>query len=343
MKTLSANLLLVGATLVASACGTDSSGTPPVERSAIEKCVFAGGSVKELWSTSNLHGPVTSIAVAGSTVVLGSEDHSVKQWSVTGPGADPRYGTPFTEDAGSIVGALAISADDHVLGGNQAGQLIDWRLSDAQMAKLTTIGEASVVAVAANKVADRVLVGGMPKDMHVVDRNNGSIVGPLTTQLWGVTSAAFSDHGSLFTAGHYYGTPMIERRSADSPMTVAETWGSQQIEGVVNAIGLDSTSSTLVAVGDGFVAVFAPDQIASGPTAITKVPDHQAVGVAILPGGELFATAGRDGSLRLWKTATAEIIATLMIPVPVGVGTDQSGQHLFTSGADGLLHAFSCQ
>jgi WD40 repeat protein len=330
--------LWLGSLFIAG-CGTDTGSQQPVERSVFEKCVFAGGNVHELWATSNLHGPVASIAVAGSTVVLGSEDHSVKQWSVTG--ASPNYRTPFTEDAGSIVGALTLSSDDHVLGGNQAGQLIDWRLADAKLDKMTTIGEASLVAVAVNEAADHVLVAGAPKQMSVVDRGTGSIVGPLTTRLWGVTSAAFGSGAMLMTAGHFYGTPMIERRSADSPTDVIETWGDERIEGLVNAIALDR--ATLVAVGDGFVGTFAPGSLSGGPTAISRVPDHQAIGVVLFPSGDLFATAGRDGSLRIWKTATAENVARLTIPIPIGVGIDAAGDRLFTSGADGLLHAFACQ
>src|SRR5438093_12793866 len=95
--------------LVLLGCGTDpNSGDdtprPPGPRSAIESCIASGGQLAELWSTSNQHGAVRSIAVSGSTVVLGSEDGSVKQWSVTG--ADPSYGTRFA-DEGPIVSALA--------------------------------------------------------------------------------------------------------------------------------------------------------------------------------------------------------------------------------------------
>ena len=92
--------------LVCGACGTNPSGggggddviDPPIHVSAIERCVLDGGSVRELWSVGNQHGPVTAI-VAGSLVVLGSQDGSVKQWSVDGD--EPSYGTPFTR-AGAL-------------------------------------------------------------------------------------------------------------------------------------------------------------------------------------------------------------------------------------------------
>ena len=74
-----------GLLVLVAACGTDGSQIdPPIEASAIESCLAAGGSLRQLWATSNQHGPVTSIAVGGSTIVLGSADGSVKQWDVDG-------------------------------------------------------------------------------------------------------------------------------------------------------------------------------------------------------------------------------------------------------------------
>ena len=77
---------------------------PPGNLSALERCVIDGGSLKELWSVGNQHGPVRSI-VAGSLVVLGGQDGSVKQWSVEGD--EPGYGKPFTT-AGAPAAALAL-------------------------------------------------------------------------------------------------------------------------------------------------------------------------------------------------------------------------------------------
>jgi hypothetical protein len=67
-----------------------------------------------------------------------------------------------------------------------------------------------------------------------------------------------------------------------------------------------------------------------------------AAGVALLAGNELFATIGRAGDVQLWRTATAEHVATVSAPAGAGIGADHDGAHLFTSGPDGLLHAFAC-
>ena len=98
----------------------------------------------------------------------------------------------------------------------------------------------------------------------------------------------------------------------------------------------------MAAGGDGFVATFAPDALAAGPLAITEVADHTAVGTVVLPGAALIVTAGSEGTLRVWSAESAAPIATLAIAPPIGIAADTAGTRLFTSGADGRLHAFGC-
>lgn len=339
LGTIALGVVLIG-------CGTDSKKGPGTSetRSVIETCVDGGGNVSELWSTSNLHGAVMSIVVGGSTIVLGSNDGSVKQWSVSGASADPTYGTPFAEVDVPIY-ALAIGSDGKLVGADQLGRLDEWQMANAQATSATNVDEYPLAALALSPDARQAAVatGLSSPNMWLVDRTSGTVSAKLTTGLWGVSSFAFGG-GALFSAGHFYGSPMVERRAVDAPTTVTSSWkASEQIEGRVNAIALDRDATTLVAVGDGFVAVLPTDDLSAGPTAITTGTNHMAVGVALLSGNELFATIGRDGDVQLWKTATAEHVATIAAPAGVGIGADESGEHLFTSGSDGLLHAFACQ
>ena len=130
----------LGLVVIVSACGTDGSTVdppivdPPIVEppvvSVIGRCLADGGQVRQLWATSNQHGPVTSIAVGGSTIVLGSADGSVKIWNVNG--SSPSYGTPFLDDTGVVVDALAFAfgADGQVFGGDRDGRLSEWRVAD---------------------------------------------------------------------------------------------------------------------------------------------------------------------------------------------------------------------
>lgn len=338
LGTIAIGVVLVG-------CGTDGKKGPGTteSRSVIETCVDGGGQVAELWATSNLHGPVVSIVVGGSTIVLGSNDGSVKQWSVSGASADPTYGTPFAE-VDVPVAALAIGSDGKLAGADQLGRLDEWQMSNAQATSATTVDEYPLAALALSADASQAAVatGLSSPNMWVVDRATGAVSAKLTTGLWGVSSFAFGG-GALFSAGHFYGAPMVERRASDAPDTVTSAWQADHIVGKVNAIALDRDATNLVAVGDDFVAVLPADDLSAGPTAITTGTNHMAVGVALLSGNELFATIGRDGDVQLWKTATAEHVATVTAPAGVGIGADETGEHLFTAGSDGLLHAFACR
>jgi cytochrome c len=310
---------------------------PPRNVSALERCVLDGGSLKELWSVSNQHGPVRSI-VAGSLVVLGGADGSVKQWSVDGD--EPAYGKPFTT-AGAPVAAMALSADAHILAATEQGQVAEWRLADAASARTTTIADAQLSALAVSGDAAQAVTGTTSGDLIAVTRATGAMT-PLVTDLWGVSSVGFAAGDRLYTAGHWYGTPQLERRIAIEPNVALDVWSDRGRTGHVRSFGVDDKATLVAAGGDGFVATFAPDALAAGPLAITEVADHTAVGTVVLPGAALIVTAGSEGTLRVWSAESAAPIATLSIAPPIGIAADTAGTRLFTSGADGRLHAFGC-
>lgn len=336
--------------LVCAACGSDTGSSagvdagaddggidPPLGVSKLEACLLDGGTLTELWVVNNQHGPVTSI-VADSLVVLGGQDGSVKQWSIDGD--EPTYGKPFTT-AGSPVVALALSSDAHVLAATQQGAVPAWRLSDASAADTMTIIDAQLSALAVSPDATRVIVGTASGQLFDATRATGAKT-PLESSLWGVDAIAFGAGDRLFTAGHWYGTPQIDRRAAADPVAAPDVWNDKQRNGHVRAVATDADARLLVAAGDGFVATFTPDELAAGPRAITDAADHTAVGAVLLPGGALFVTAGSEGTLRVWSAETAESVTTLSVAEPIGLASDTDGTRLFTSGADGKLHAFGC-
>jgi hypothetical protein len=337
----------VSAAIALGGCATDSKPTRPNDKSSvIETCVASGGQLAEVWSASNQHGPVVSLAATDSSIVLDSMDGSVKQWLLADGFADPMYGAPFAE-AGVPLNAIALSSDGDLVGVDQLGRLDTWSEADPQMLHasplddmpLTAIGLSEDAAYAA-ATSGRGLGLTMPS-IWLVDRAAGTVSDRLPTVLQGVSAFAFSGD-AVFTAGFFYGTPVVERRNLAAPATVTSVWESE-MSGNVNAMALDREANSLIAVGDGFVVVLPADDPKAGPTAVANPTNHAAVAVALLPGGDLFATVGVDGGLQLWRTSTAERVATIDAPGAVGIGVDRSGEHLFTSGADGLLHAFACR
>lgn len=310
---------------------------PPSALSTLERCALDGKPLHEVFSVGNQHGPVSSI-VGGALIVLGSDDGSVKQWTVDGD--EPNYGKPFTT-AGAPVKALAFSSDQHILAANTNGEIAEWKLVDATAARTNTIADIMPTAIAVSDDAARVMVGTLTGQTFAVDRATGATT-QLQSTLWGVDAVAFGKTNRLLTAGHFYSTPMIERRAADAPTTVVDSWNDKERTGHVRALAFDGEATTIAAAGDHFIAVFASDQLAAGPVAIREAGEHMAVGATMLPGGALFATAGAEGTVKLWKTASAELVTTLQIPTPIGIASDSAGTRLYTSGPDGRLHAFGC-
>lgn len=330
-----------------AACTADGEGQPPIdppqtELSAIERCLAEGGSLRELWSVGNQHGPVTSIAAAGTTVVLGSADGSVKQWNLDG--ASPSYGTPFVDDTGIAVGALAMSPNGHLVGADRSGRVSQWRLSDAQPMGTTTVADAAltVVGIEEHGKLAGVAHGVDSPDVRVIDLATAAVSEPLATTLWGVSSVVFGHGRVLFTAGHWYGVPMIERRSLDAPDTVVAEWAEMTMHAHVTAIAVDPYVTRMVAAGTGFVAVLDPDALDTSEPAIHELGDFDPIAIALV-GRDVFATVTREGTLQLWSATTTEPLAAVTVPAPVGLAVDEQGSTLFTSGADGELHAFGCR
>lgn len=333
--------------VVLVACGTDETKLddmmdtpidPPLQASALERCLLDGGTLRELWSVSNQHGPVASI-VAGSLVVLGGEDGSVKQWSIDGD--EPLYGKPFTT-AGAPVAALALASDGHILAATRQGEIAGWRLADAEATTTTTFDNVELSALAVAGDAARVVTGTPYGDLYVVDRASG-VKTELASTLWGVDTISFAAGDRLYTAGHWYGTPQIERRTGTAPVDVVDEWNDRERTGDVRALAVDAQGTVLVAAGDGFVATFAPDDLAAGPRAITSAVFHTAVGTVLLPGRSLFVTAGTEGTLRVWNTETLAPLVELPIAEAIGIAAATDGTRLFTSGPDGRLHAYGCE
>jgi len=340
-----------GLIVLAAACGVDGGTEPPIVdppivdppvASAIGRCLAEGGALKQLWATSNQHGPVTSIAVGGSTIVLGSADGSVKIWNVNG--SSPSYGTPFLDDTGIVVDAIAFADDGQVFGGDRQGRLSEWRLADSETMRTIPVGEDPLETIALSPDGSQAAVGAGPLSpaVRIINRANGAVGAPLPTTLWGVRSIAYGTGGELFTAGHWYGVPMIERRSIDEATEVVDEWKVMSMTGHVHGIAVDSAVTRLAAAGDDFVGVFDPHALETGVSIIRPVVGHRAIDVALL-GTDVVASAGEEGTLRLWSATTVEPLAQLEIPEPVGLGVSGDGATLFTSGPDGILRAFGCR
>ncbi len=315
---------------------------PIVGELRLEQCLVGGGRLVPAWSVSNQHGPVTSMASTPTRIVLGSADGSVKQWSLNGEGAT--YGDTFRGTTGIAVGGLAIARDGALLGADDSGKLSEWSLADASPMRSTPVidGPLRIVAIEEHSRVVAAARGPDASEIWAIDRALTEHGAPLNTRLWGVSSVVFGHGRHLFTSGHSYSVPTIERRSIDNADQVLDAWSERSRVGNVHAIAVDPYVTRMAVAGSNFVGAFDPNQLEAGAHVIRMLDDHEPIAVAYV-GRDLFVTAGREGTLRVWDAVTVEPRGSLAIPPPVSVVLGGDGELLFTSGSDGKLHAFDCE
>lgn len=357
------SLLLCSALLVpAAACGDPApdagpdAGDPaadgaPGSAVALDRCAEDGVALEVAWNVDNLHPDTVAMTLLpDGTVVLASADGAVKQWSIGTsadaaplPGGRPAYGEPLT-DVGTAVRALGASADGaRVLGGDAAGALRQWTVSDAGALPARSLGAAPLTAVAGVPgggiaVADDSFGGAMR--VVAPDDAGGDGGDVLQTALWGVTTL-LADGDDLFTAGHDYGMAAVERRHAAFPHEPADAWDTLATPGWVRALAR-STDGRLAVGGDGYVVVLAADDLAAGPVAEVAAG---ARAVAWTASGAHLAVAA-DGRVALWDRELTREVAGLDLAEgagPVALAVDASGERLIVATADGRLRALVCR
>jgi WD40 repeat protein len=351
------SLSSLSAFLLLAACGDPpASGDDVAEPDAggvtgagLDRCADDGATLGALWNVDNLHGPIVSMALAGDgTVVLGTSDGAVKQWSLGASpdeapleGGRPSYGDPLTE-SGAEVRALAIGAGgDHVIGGDTAITVRRWSLPDAEDLGSVPLKGSPLTAIAARSAAE-VIVGdeAFGGQMRVISLDSGLAGAVFETALWGVTR--FATHGGdLFTTGHEYGMAAVERRTLDAPEAPADYWGGLQVSGWVRDLAVSPDGAWLALGGDESVLVLAAGDLAAGPVAQLPLT-APARAVAFTASGEHVAVATDDGRVALHPRDLAAEVAAADVPAPVALAVDPSGERLIVASADGRLRGFGC-
>lgn len=351
-----ASLASLSSLLLLAACGDppasgDDAADPDaggVTGAGLERCADDGATLDPLWNVDNLHGPIVSMALAADgTVVLGTSDGAVKQWSIGTSAADapleggrPSYGEPFTQ-TGAEVRALAIGAGgDDVIGGDAAVTVRRWSLAGEELDALPLKG-SPLVAIAPRSATEAVIGDGeFGGQMRVVSFDGTTIGGLFETALWGVTRFAVHD-GDLFTTGHEYSMAAIERRTLEAPEAPADYWGGLQISGWARDVAISADGAWLALAGDEYVLIFAAGDLAAGPVAQLALTTP-ARAVAFTASGELVAVATDDGRVALHTRDLAAEVATAEVVTPVALAVDPAGERLIVASADGRLRAFGC-
>lgn len=280
-------------------------------------------------------GPIKAVAVAadGKTALTAGFDYSVILW-------DLASGRPLRRMIGhdAAVDAVVFVPSGRAVSASDDASLILWNLADGAMLARWRKHDAKIAALAAAPGGGMVASGGWDRKIVLwnVATSNPRVLG---THEANVNALAFSPDGALLASGDYSGVIMLWRMPGG---TLAGSLPGDGFP--VNALAFTPGGTLLAALGDDSVRVFdlgkkrellrylghtepavslavSPDgalaasgssrgtidiwRVATGETlrSIYAVPGP-VWAVAFLPRGERLLSAGADGMLRQWETAT---------------------------------------
>jgi WD40 repeat protein len=359
--------------LTAFACGTDTTSmgdddddvaqpdAGDLVATGLDGCLAGGGALTEVSVVDNnvlvAHGELTAMAFATTgQMAFASTDGAIKLWSFRGDaeGAiEPEvgYDTAFGEGATPIA-ALAYAPDASWLAAAR-GPSIELRdpVTGDELGG-ATLGEADLVSIAVALDGDRVAVadGSFAGNLRVWSRNDDTATEPLATELWGVTTVAFTPDGALITAGDWYGVPMVELRSAADPSVVVWTWIEQQLSGEVTDVAVSPDGARVAAAGDGFLVVIDTASETGDATFYRELigpkggPIAHLTSVAYTPGGAHLVTTDVDGAVAAWAAdADTDALPGSMARDSIfAARTAPDYEQFVTADTTGLIHIVGC-
>jgi WD40 repeat protein len=306
-------------------------------------CRLGEGPLVRLASYETRFGGASAVVSAQGSFAIAAESE-LGVWSLApeGPRLDAVV-SGFGSDTASTAGtrSIAYAAQGNRLAfSNSNGSVTVWDVASRAIvarleplisgpATLALSDDGSLVAVADSSGAIRLWtpdtseIVRAPQDL----RTRALLFAPGERDLFvaGTTLAGWSSIEVLQRWSHQSGFSQVGECNVHSLQAVAVT----------------PSGAELVAIGGSALTRFNAADLTPSVVA-TADQWHNPETLTMSPDGALFATLGREGTLRLFKTATMSEVARADVALQIGVVFDAAGERVVSIGREGKLHVFGC-